>query len=274
MKALLVALLLTFSAHAAAAVIDSVQLPAWLERGSTRVPLAPGMELRPGDRIVSGGNARVALKLSEGSIVKLGENGTLRIVELQPGRELFRAGLHILQGAFRFTTEALARDKKRDVRVRVSQVTIGVRGTDFWGRSRDEREIVCLIEGAIEVGAGGEQAVQLDKPLQFYQRDKGQSRPVAFVQADQLAQWAQETELQAGKVALRAGGRFSVELAAADNQAQALALQDRARAAGYPAEISEDNTVRIRHLASRADAEALASQLKGQFGAAEPIVRP
>ena len=38
--------------------------------------------------------------------------------------------------------------------VRVEQVTIGVRGTDSWGRSRDERQIVCLIEGAIEVGAG------------------------------------------------------------------------------------------------------------------------
>lgn len=38
--------------------------------------------------------------------------------------------------------------------VRVEQVTIGVRGTDFWGRSRDARQIVCLIEGAIEVGAG------------------------------------------------------------------------------------------------------------------------
>ena len=43
---------------------------------------------------------------------------------------------------------------QRDVNVRVEQVTIGVRGTDFWGRSRDARQIVCLIEGAIEVGAG------------------------------------------------------------------------------------------------------------------------
>jgi hypothetical protein len=237
------------------------------------------MELRAGDRITTGNGSRVLVKLSEGSVVKLGENGTLRLTELQPAKELFKAALHVLEGAFRFTTDIVAKARKREVSVRVAQVTAGIRGTDFWGRSRADRQIICLIEGAIEVGAEGEPAVTMDKPLQFYQRDKGQTQPVGFVAADQIAKWSQEVEIEAGKGALRAGGKFSVQLAAADTQDAALAVYDQVRAAGYPAEIAPRKEadklvyyVRIRHLPSRAEAQALAAQLKGRFGVEDPKV--
>lgn len=41
------------------------------------------MELRAGDR---GKDARVVMKLSEASLVRLGENGSLRFTELEPSR--------------------------------------------------------------------------------------------------------------------------------------------------------------------------------------------
>jgi len=283
MKALLLALLLgvaPLQAFAqAAAVIDGVQMPAWRERDGNRVPLVPGMELRAGDRILTGKEARVLVKLSEGSVVKLGENGTLRLAELQPSKELFRAALQVLEGAFRFTTDLAAKARKREVTVRVEQVTIGIRGTDFWGRSRAERQIVCLLEGAIQVGAAGEQPVTMDKPRQFYQRDKGKTQPVGFVEAKQLAQWSLETDIQDGKGALRSGGRFSVQLAAADKEQPLRAVRDQLREAGYPAEIAQRKQgdkltyiVRIRQLPSREEAQALANQLKGKFGVSEPRI--
>ena len=276
MKILLLALLLAISSAQAAAqpaaVIEGVQTPAWLERDGERTPLVPGMELRAGDRILSGAGARVLVRLTEGSVVKLGENGTLRLAELQPSRELFKAALHVLQGAFRFTTDIVGKGRRREVNVRVEQVTIGIRGTDFWGRSRGERQIVCLLEGAIEVGAEGEQAVTMDQPRQFYQRDKGKTLPVGFVDANQLAQWAQETEIETGKGALARGGRFSAQLAAIDNEEAARALLERLRKAGYPAELArvkqadkEVYHVRIGHLPSREEAQALSDQLKARF---------
>ena len=88
MKALLLALLLAAGSLQAlaqpAAVIEGMQMPAWRERGGKRAPLVPGMELRAGDRILSGKEARVVVRLSEGSLVKLGENGTLRLAEIEP----------------------------------------------------------------------------------------------------------------------------------------------------------------------------------------------
>jgi hypothetical protein len=283
MKALLLSVLLAIASAPAmaqpAAVIDGVQMPAWRERDGKRVPLVPGMELRAGDRILTGKDSRVLVKLSEGSVVKLGENGTLRLAELQPSKELFRAALQVLEGAFRFTTDLAAKARKREVTVRVEQVTIGIRGTDFWGRSRAERQIVCLLEGAIEVGAAGEQPALMNQPRQFYVRDKGKTQPVGFVEAKQLAQWSLETDIQDGKGALRRGGRFSVQLATADKRDALVSIQKQLSDAGYPAEIAQrkagdklTHIVRIRQLPSRDEAQALADQLKGKFGVKEPRV--
>jgi len=262
-----------------AARVEGVQMPAWVERAGQRTALAPGMELRAGDQVVTGPGSRALIKLAEGSLVKLGENGSLRFAELSPGQDLFRAALNVLEGAFRFTTDVLSKGRKREVSIRAAQVTAGIRGTDLWGRSRAGNEIVCLIEGEIEVAADGEQAVAMNQPLQFYRRESGKTQPVGTVAKAQLDQWAAETELETGKGVTRAGGRFSVILASAADQGAALALYDQLRAAGYPAEIlprKEGDTllylVRIRSLPSRAEAQALGNRLKGQFGITEPRV--
>jgi hypothetical protein len=285
MKALILALALGVASIQAlaqpAAVIEGVQMPAWRERDGKRTPLVPGMELRAGDRILSGKEARVVVRLSEGSLVKLGENGALRLAQIEPSREIFRATLEVLQGAFRFTTDVASKARKREVSVRVDTVTIGLRGTDFWGRSRGELQIVCLIEGAIQVGAADEQPVTMDQPRQFYRRDKGKTQPVGMVEPKQLEQWALETDIEAGKGALRRGGRFSVALLTAAEQAQANSVRNQLREAGYAAEVTSrkeaDKTtylVQIRQLPSREEAQALANHLKGKFGVGEPRVMP
>ena len=165
------------------------------------------------------------------------------------------------------------------VSIRVAQVTAGIRGTDFWGRSRDDRQVVCLIEGAIDVGADGEKPVRMDKPLQFYQRDKGKTQPVGQVDPKQLEQWGRETEIEAGKGAARRGGKFMVELATLDSQSAAGAISRQLQEAGYPAQVAQRKegekvtyTVRIRQLPSREEAQILANRLKGKFGVKEPKV--
>ena len=264
-----------------AAIVEGVQMPAWVERAGRRLPLIPGMELRAGDQLVTGAGSRLMVKLAEGSLVKLGENGQLRFTEISPTRELFKAALNVLEGAFRFTTELAAKSRKREVTIRAAQVTAGIRGTDFWGRSRKDNEIICLIEGEVEVAAEGEQAVTMNQPLQFYRRLEGKTQPVGAVDQAQIDKWSAETDLQAGKGVARRGGRYSVTLGAAEDQNGALALYDELRNAGYPAELHPVKqaekmvyTVRIRNLPSRAEAQALGDQLRGKFGITEPKVAP
>lgn len=280
---LLVATALLIPVHSAlaqvAATIEGVQMPAWVERAGRRVPIIPGMELRTGDQLVTGAGSRALVKLADGSLVKLGENGQLGFQELNPAADLFRAALNVLEGAFRFTTDLVAKSRRREVSIRAAQVTAGIRGTDLWGRSRAGNEIVCLIEGDIEVAAAGEQPVTMNQPLQFYRRVEGKTQPVGTVSKEQLDQWAAETELQPGKGIARVGGRFSVILGQFDEQNGALGLYDSVGGAGYPAQIrpvKEGDKITyyvvIRNLPSRAEASAVASELRGKFGVAEPRV--
>jgi len=276
---LLFASLLSVAQAQPAASVEGVQMPAWVERGGRRTPLLPGMELRAGDQIFTGAGSRALLRLAEGSVVKLGENGMLRFAELSPTQEIFKAALGVLQGAFRFTTELVGQKRKREVDIRVAQVTAGIRGTDLWGRGRKDNEVVCLIEGEIQVGADGEAAQTMNQPLQFYRRVDAKTQPIGFIDVKQLGEWAKETEIEDGKGAARAGGKFAVLLASAPDQRRALGLYDELRNAGYPAEILPRKEaeqivyiLRIRQLPTRAEAQALANQLKGKFGITEPKI--
>jgi hypothetical protein len=281
--AAVLALVAAFPAYSApAAVVEGVQMPAWVEQGDGRkAPLAPGMELKAGEQVRTGNNSRVLLKLSEGSLVKLGENGVLRIDELKPDEGgIFKAALKVVEGAFRFTTDALMKNRRRSVNITVATVTTGIRGTDLWGKSNpNDRQVVCLIEGKIEVGAEGEKPVVMDQPRQFYQRNQGETAPVGYVDPTLLDQWALETEIASGQGAARAGGKWKVTLVSSDTQEGALAVYDQVRANGYAAEIHPAKAgekriynVRIGHLPSKAEAEALAAQLKGKMGVADPKV--
>jgi len=263
-----------------AAVIEGVQMPAWVARDSRLEPLAPGMELRAGDELRTGGGARLLVRFGEGSRVKLGADARLALSEIEPDAGgIFKSAMKVLEGAFRFTTDALVKTRRRDVRITVRQVTAGIRGTDLWGRSTEAKQIICLIEGRIEVSPEKENAIEMDQPRQFYVRENGVSQPVGFIAPEQLAKWAAETEIAQGAGAAVAGGRWKLTLASADNQAAALAVYDALRAAGYAARILPVKTqggyayqVRIADLASRADAEALAARLRGMPGVAAPAI--
>lgn len=182
---------------APAAAIDRVQGPAWIDRAGKEMPATPGTELIVTDVVRTGASARVYLKLGEGSTVKLGENARLALLDLSPERRgVFRAVLDVAAGAFRFTTEAVQKPRKRDVKIRIATATAGIRGTDVWGRARPDEEIVCLIEGRVRVAAAKEKPVVMTKPRQFYKRVKGKTQPLAMISAEQLAQWARETEIE------------------------------------------------------------------------------
>ncbi len=256
-------------------VVEAVQMPAWLERDGGSQPLYPGMELRDNDRLKTGNGSRLLLRTRDGSAVKLGANATFRLggAEQRPGN-VFAATMQVLEGAFRFTTDSLARYRgKREITIQVANVTAGIRGTDLWGKSAPNREIVCLIEGRIEVAPQNEAPIAMDQPLQFYVRENGRSQPVGLVAAAQLREWATETDIADGRGAVRRGGQWKLTLTTADTQKAALEVYDRVREAGYAAEIrpvkegdKSAYAVRLANLPSRAEAEALAASLKGQLG--------
>lgn len=227
-------------AAAPAAIVDAVQLPATLVRNAREQPLAPGMEVRHGDQISTGAGARVYLRLAEGSVVKMGESATFDFYATSTRPEtFFRGALNVVKGAFRFTTGALAKLRGRDVQIRVGTATIGIRGTDVWGRSNAEKDLVCLIEGHVDVRHPAlAEPADLAEPLSFFVAPKGVApQAVGHVDPAQLAQWALETEIAGDRPVLRAGGKGALVLGVSTGEREALDRFDAARSAGYPARI-------------------------------------
>jgi hypothetical protein len=261
------------TARADVATVEAVQYPAWLERGGASVPLTPGTRLQARDRLRTGGNARVRVRMGEGSAVKLGENARFEI-EVAEDRNVFRAALSVVAGAFRFTTNPLSK-RSRDLSIRAKSVTAGIRGTDVWGKSTDERDLVCLLEGRITVGAAGHSPVTLERPLDFYQKPRDAAPSIARVDAQQLEAWARETELSPDGAGASAEGRWRMVAAVKPHRDAALALARRLRAAGYPAEIVQNEnyfSVQVARLAGEREARALMSAVRSIQGVDLPSV--
>lgn len=268
-------LMFTAAAGARTLTVEAVVSPAWVEHaGGAREPLVPGAVLRNGDRVLTGSGARALLRMAEGSAVKLGENASLGVDRLADqggvaGRVVSGA-LDVVQGAFRFTTRVFGSPRaSRDLNIRIATVTAGIRGTDVWGKSSAERDVVCLIEGRIYV-QHREQAFTMQDPLSFFIAGRDGSRqPVAPVPAAQLQEWATETEIAPASGASRRGGKHRVSLAAVADEGAAATLAGKLRAEGYPARVRAyraDGSLRyavdIIGLGSAEDAAQMAGALR------------
>ncbi len=238
-------LLFMFAAAAGARTltVEAVVSPAWIEHaGGAREPLVPGAELRDGDRVLTGNGARALLRMAEGSAVKLGENASLGVDRLSDRgvatSRIVSGVLDVAQGAFRFTTRVFGSPRaSRDLNIRIATVTAGIRGTDLWGKSSAERDVVCLIEGRIFV-QHRDQAFTMHDPLSFFIAGRdGKRQPVAPVPAAQLQEWATETEIAPASGASRRDGKHRVVLAAVADEGTAVILAGKLRTEGYPARV-------------------------------------
>lgn len=260
------------------ATVESLQLSAAVERGRQIVPLTPGFELKEGDRVNTGARSRLILKLADGSAMALGERGSLFFDRAQVREDgIFDAALFVAEGAFRFTTAALDRFAgKREVSIAVNNVTAGIRGTDLWGKSTKESDIVCVIQGSVEVTPPGEKPFTLDEPLSFYALEGNLSKPVASVPLDTLKGWAAETEEEPGQGVASRGGKWRVTVASVRKSGEAFDIYNQLRKAGYAAEIvpakagdARVYSVRLSGYESEKDAKSVVAALKGEAALAK-----
>lgn len=264
---------LTFPAQALAApaaTVEAVQAPAWRDRNGVTVPLAAGMELKSGDVLRTGSGARAYLMLAEGSRVKLGEAAqfTFHTQSLRPEKS-FRGALDVLAGAFRFTTAKLKKALPRDVAIRVGTATIGIRGTDIWGKTDKDGDLVALVEGRIEITRAG-QATELAQPMTYFDAPTGKAAEVKPLDMETFVTLARQTEIMAGDGAARARGKWRVLAGTAASEEAALELYDRIREAGFAARIRPRAAegggwtyeLRLAGYSSAAEAEVAAARLQ------------
>lgn len=271
---LLLCIALVFSPLAHSAVIEGMQLPAWVERQGMRSPATLGMQLGEKDVLETGAGARLRIRLRDGSQVKMGEKARVGVASLRaaPGG-LLQGVLDVLRGAFRFTTALAAGAQRRDVTIRVSTLAIGVRGTDVWGKAASDRNIVCLIDGRVEVeDRANNKSFTMTQPLTFYIAPHDRSPlPVQPAPAEKLEGWVQETDLLKGHGVMRVDGQWALE-GVRESLASAEQVQGRLYQAGYPADVRGlaarpgAFAVRVQGFSSKKDARAMRRKIKRTLG--------
>ncbi len=183
------------------------------------------------------------------------------------------------QGAFRFTTGKVT-SRRHDVAIRVGTATIGIRGTDLWGRSNSEGDLVALLEGKIEITRGAE-VTALTQPMSYYDAPRGKASAVKALDPEVFRTLARQTEIEAGDGAARSTGKWRVLAGTSESEGAALELYDRIREAGFAARIRPqareaegwNYDVLIGNFASADEAEVAAGRLKAVTGLESKVVR-
>lgn len=138
--------------------VESLQGKALVESGGVRLALGTGAVIRLGDVIETAGDAKLAVKLNDGTALNLGPNARFAVDQFafdpaaRKGEFVGRA----LQGGFFFVggrTESMPGTK---VELRSPHALLGVRGTAFFAGPIDGEYGVFVREGRVVVTAGGE----------------------------------------------------------------------------------------------------------------------
>ncbi|MGA8260047.1 MAG: FecR domain-containing protein [Arenicellales bacterium] len=271
---------------ASRSLITAVQPPAWLVESAVTTPIKPGLQVRDGDTLRTGAGGRVYIALPDHSTVKLGENTEFAAPAMDMMHDeqgsMFRGILHILKGVFRFTTSAVDRNERRHVDIRVGVATIGIRGTDVWGRTGSGGTLVALLEGKAKMSMPGHASMMMNQPMHYMMMPSGGGMKMNMpVTRENVADWAAQTDLREGAGVLTRGGRWTVVLASSTNPHDVNRLMRKLAGAGYPVEGAAAmvdgrvwHRLVIREAATYRDARALAASLARQYPSVSPRVVP
>ncbi|MFI4967934.1 MAG: FecR domain-containing protein [Gammaproteobacteria bacterium] len=265
-------------------LVTAVQSPAWLVHAGSSTPVMPGMQVGDGDTLRTAAGGRVYLDLPEHSRVKLGENTEFTTPSLVMAHDehgaMFKGVLHILKGVFRFTTSLVGKSERRDLSIQVGVATIGVRGTDVWGRAGTDGSLVALLEGKISMDMPGHPGMTMEQPMHYMMMPAaGEMQMNVPVTQGNMSDWTAQTDVAPGAGVLTNDGHWMLALLSSTDPDDSTDLMWKLVEAGYPA---EDTTVMvkgktwhrlvIRQAASYKDAKTLADRIKQQFPLMSPWV--
>ena len=261
--AVLALALLSGMGWAAQMEVDSLVMPACVERGAQKKPLMPGVALESGDQVRTGAGARVYLQMQDGSRIRLGEQTRLHLAK--DGQHANgRLSLEMLQGSMRLGVPRVLHDLK----LRVADLSATVRTGDVWAKSSADVDMLGLVEGQALVSLQGQQ-LDLNETMTYIRVERGQSlKPLRGFNLDQLNKWSAETEIVEGQGANIVGGPIWLLLGEFATQQEALVLYDQLRNNGYAARLQpvgkgaqQRYRVRINDFADVDDARSAAQRL-------------
>jgi hypothetical protein len=133
LAAVAVASLVTSPAWAEIARVKASTGSATIERGAARLPATPGLQLNPGDRLVTGKDGRISLSFIDNTRFSVGPNSRIAVNEFNYDRTK-QQGTFLTQvdrGSLAIVSGHIAKSGKDAMKVRTPNTLLGVRGTRF-----------------------------------------------------------------------------------------------------------------------------------------------
>ena len=275
--------------------VESLQMPVFLEREGARSALATGTELRTGDVVQTGEDARAVLRLPDGASVRLGAQTRLRVLDLESSRisaanpmfgvvpgtattkdELtLRVRLH--SGLARFVNDREPAGTGFFVVLGDMQVSLR-QGSVLAILQRDPE--ACLLSGRALVLRGSKVLSLVDENTCFGAEGVKPATLLSEIQPK-----IEKPAPPAGKPvtavasAKPAAKSWKVNIYSPTDQREAQAVLKRLQDAGYAADVlpvvvkgRQHYRVRITGMQSKEQAIALAAKLPGKFGPGKPWV--
>ena len=153
-------LLLCFSASADQEVridvgeVERVQNLAEAVYGDETRSLGKSSTVKRLDLLKTGADARLEVRLNDGSKVTLGDNAELVVDDFVHTPKQERAiTLNALKGALRFVGQKLEDYSRQEVKVKTPVATLGIRGTHFWVGRIDGETGVLVLDGNVLVNS-------------------------------------------------------------------------------------------------------------------------
>lgn len=248
--------------------IEEVQLPALLERGGIKAAVKPGWAIYPGDKLSTGPEGRLRLRLADDASFKMGRDSELRLAptplgydpEVQTAEDSF---IHISRGTFSYTAPLAPAPGHGPMTMTLGdRLTFTPLAGQLMAKSDDQEDVLLLLDGAVVVGGGP--PFTMDQPESVLVQPRGLPRQAAAaLPRERLAGWLAETELDRKRPVLKPDGAWSVSVFADSKASPPLVeMACRLQSQGYPTEVVSAKVkgklwkrVMIRRFATREDAQ-------------------
>jgi len=132
----IVAAFVSLAATAASAEIARIKTSvgiAAVERGATRLPAKAGLQLNPGDRLVTGKDGRISLSFIDNTRFSVGPNSRVAVSEFIYDRTRQQGSFvtQVDRGSLGIVSGHIAKSGRDAMKVRTPNSLLGVRGTRF-----------------------------------------------------------------------------------------------------------------------------------------------
>lgn len=127
-------------------------------------PLQEGSTILVGDRIATGTDSRLRMRMIDGAVVTLGSTSTMIVEAWNEDVNFGQAALNLVEGVFLAASGAIARLAPDRMVVTTPVATLGIRGTEVWGQALPDRLAVVLLSGTGVVVDTPQGTVEMNVP--------------------------------------------------------------------------------------------------------------